>query len=127
MTKGGLRDYQKEAHNNVMKQVPNIKGVEFRHNSYRELVIPDNSVIYCDPPYAGTTGYKDAFDSESFWEWCRDKSSEGHKVFVSEYTAPDDFVCIWEKGVKSSLSANGKSGNSKSSVEKLFIHKTQLS
>ena len=33
---------------------------------------------------------------------------------------PSDFICIWEKEVKSSLSANGKIGGSKNSVEKLF-------
>ena len=30
------------------------------------------------------------------------------------------FECIWQQEVKSSLSANGKAGGSKTSVEKLF-------
>ena len=38
----------------------------------------------------------------------------------------NDFICIWEKEVKSSLSANGKSGGNKNSIEKLFIHNSQL-
>jgi DNA adenine methylase len=42
-------------------------------------------------------------------------------VFVSEYNAPDDFVCVWQKEAKSSLSANGKIGGNKTSVEKLFV------
>jgi DNA adenine methylase len=41
-------------------------------------------------------------------------------VFVSEYNAPNDFVCLWAKEAKSSLSANGKIGGSKISVERLF-------
>ena len=45
---------------------------------------------------------------------------QGHKVFISEYNAPKDFKCIWEKEVKSSLSANWKSGGNKNSTEKLF-------
>jgi DNA adenine methylase len=36
---------------------------------------------------------------------------------------PNDFECIWEKELKSSLSANGKSGGNKNSVEKLFKSK----
>ena len=41
----------------------------------------------------------------------------GNKVYVSEYTAPEDFTCIWEKEVSSSLSKSNKK-----STEKLFIY-----
>lgn len=122
MTKRGLRDYQQEAIKNALKQIDNLKGVKFLNGSYDEIIIPDNSVVYCDPPYAGTTGYKDAFDNDKFWQWIRD-TSKNNKVFVSEYKAPDDFECILEIHTKSSLSANGLSGGSKVSVEKLFAIK----
>jgi len=89
------------------------------------LKIPKNSIIYCDPPYENTTKYKDSFDHAEFWRWCRDKAADGHKVFISEYTAPKDFKCVWSKSAKSSLSANGECGGSKSSIEKLFIHESQ--
>ena len=119
-TKGGIRDYQKEAFKNVMEQVPKIKGVQFYHSSYENLPIPDNSIIFCDPPYENTTGYKDKFDHNKFWDWCRKMSKYGHQVFISEYNAPEDFECIWQKDVKSSLSANGEIGGNKISTEKLF-------
>jgi len=125
-TKGGLRDYQAEAFANVKKQLPKLEGVNVVGCSYEELIIPDNSVIYSDPPYAGATQYKDVFTSDEHWQWCREKVKQGHKVFISEYNAPDDFVCVWEQEVKSSLSANGKSGSSKKSIERLFVHKTQI-
>ena len=121
-TKGGVRDYQDEAFRNTTKQLPNIKGVEFVHSSYQDLEIPANSLIYCDPPYEGTSKYKDEFNHIEFWEWARAKSKEGHKVFVSEYKAPEDFKCVWERETKSSLSANGKSGGNKLSTEKLFVY-----
>ena len=54
-------------------------------------------------------------------------SNKGHKVFVSEYSAPDDFECVWEKQAKSSLSANGVIGGSKTSTEKLFTIKDKYS
>ena len=121
-TKGGVRDYQKEAFRNTTKQIPKIKGVKFIHSSYQYLEIPDNSLIYCDPPYEGTSKYKDDFNHTEFWEWVRTKTKQGHKVFVSEYKAPEDFKCVWEKETKSSLSANGKSGGNKLSTEKLFVY-----
>jgi len=33
----------------------------------------------------------------------RDMSKKGHKVFISEYTAPNDFIILWEKKVTNSL------------------------
>lgn len=120
---GTVRDYQSEAINNVAKQIQKLKGVVFQNNSYYELELPHNSIIYCDPPYEGTTAYKDAMDYAAFWQWCRVMSSKGHLVFISEYMAPDDFECVWQKETKSSLSANGIYGCSKVSVEKLFRYK----
>lgn len=119
-TKTGIRDYQKEAINNLLKQSENIKNILFCHCGYNDLEIPPNSLIYCDPPYEGTTKYKDDFNHNEFWDWCREKAKEGHQVFVSEYNAPNDFQCVWEMEVSSSLSANGKSGSNKKSTEKLF-------
>jgi len=116
---GTVRDYQLEAINNVLEQ--NFDGILFFNNVYYKLLIPENSIIYCDPPYANTTEYSKAFDHEKFWTWCRNKTEQGHSVFISEYKAPDDFECVWEKEVKSSLSANGRIGGSKKSIEKLFV------
>ena len=63
---------------------------------------------------------KDDFNHAKFWQWCRDMAKKGHTIFVSEYNAPEDFECVWEKELKSSLSANGKSGGNKVSTERLF-------
>ena len=120
---GTTRNYQDEARRNVLKQVPKLQGVVLKCSTYSDLDIPDNSIIYCDPPYENVSGYKDKFDHTMFWSWCREQATKGHAVFVSEYNAPDDFVCVWQQEVKSSLSANGKAGASKNSVEKLFILK----
>lgn len=114
---GTVVDYQAEAIRNVAKQVPKLAGCEFSALDYKNLEIYPEDVVYCDPPYEGTTGYGCEFNHQEFWEWCRSLKA---KVFVSEYAAPDDFRCVWSREVKSSLSANGKSGGSKKSVEKLF-------
>lgn len=120
---GTVRDYQSEAIKNCLEQVNKMKNVEFKSLYYDKLEIPTKSIIYCDPPYKGTTKNYNEFDNDKFWEWVRRMSKQGHEVYVSEYEAPTDFECIWKKEIKSSLSANGKIGGSKLSIEKLFILK----
>lgn len=117
----GIRDLIQEQYRASLKQFPRLKGVIFDYSGYDGLDIPERSIVYCDPPYECTTGYGKQtakFIHEHFWQWVRGKVKEGHRVFVSEYKAPDDFVCIWEKVITSGLST--KKGN-----EKLFIHKSQ--
>jgi DNA adenine methylase len=117
---GKIRYYQVEHSNSIFKQLPKLQGVKFENKKYSELEIPDNSIIYCDPPYQNTTGYKvEKFNHSEFWEWCRNKTLEGNTVFVSEYTAPDDFECVWEKEVKVTLSTK----STLNKVEKLFQYK----
>ena len=119
---GTVRDYIKEAISNIEKQIPKLNGIDFYDLDYKELVIPDNSIIYCDIPYENTKQYSTSkgFNHLEFWDYARKLSTEGHSVFVSEYNAPSDFRCIWQKEAKSSLSANGHIGGNKCSTEKLF-------
>ncbi|WAX07884.1 DNA adenine methylase [Bacteroides phage BK687P6] len=118
----GVVDYIGRAVRNILAQAPLLDGVQFTNRSYADMIIPPNSIIYCDPPYAGVTKYAYSIDHEKFWAWCREKVAEGHNVFISEYNAPDDFVCVWEQEVRVCVDP----GTSKQAVEKLFIHKSQL-
>jgi DNA adenine methylase len=112
------RDYVNESYKNAIKQSPNLQSLKLIQSSYDELPLnSDNCLIYCDPPYQGTTSYKDSFDHNRFWNWCREMNYRGHKVFVSEYNAPDDFKCVWQKEIVSSLTQDT---GSKKAIEKLF-------
>lgn len=117
----GIRDYVNESFKNAEKQSPKLKGVNLFCASFDKITnLKEKHTIYCDPPYEGTTGYKTgAFNHSIFWQWCRNMSNQGHDVFVSEYNAPDDFVCVWEKQITSTLSKNNNSY--KKTNEKLFI------
>lgn len=119
---GTVRDYIKEAISNIEKQIPKLNGIDFYDLHYKEVVIPENSIVYCDIPYENTKQYSTSkgFNHLEFWDYARKLSTEGHSVFVSEYNAPSDFRCIWQKEAKSSLSANGQIGGNKCSTEKLF-------
>lgn len=105
--KSGNRDYVNEQIRNTLKQIPLIKDIKFIHCSYDELEIPDNSIIYCDPPYQNTKQYSTSknFDYDKFWEWCREMTRKGHSVFISEYNAPNDFECVWSKEVTNSMNS----------------------
>jgi len=118
----GKRKYDLEAYNNVMKQQPNLIGIEFVCGDYRNLEIPSNSLIYCDPPYRGVRKYVGnvKFDSDIFWEVCRNWSEQGHIVFISEYEAPKDFECVWSKEISVSANNSIKAGQGLKAVEKLF-------
>lgn len=114
------RDYVNESYKNAINQSPLLQGVRLLNESYLDLQIPENSLIYCDPPYERTTKYKDYFNHTAFWQWCREKVKEGHDIFISEYNAPEDFECIWQKEIVSSLT---KDTGCKRGVEKLFRYK----
>jgi DNA adenine methylase len=115
---GTIRDYQLEAYKNIHKQIRKLNDVTFECLEYYKLEL-NNCIVYCDPPYKGTTKYNNDFNHEEFWQYVRDMSVN-NEVYVSEYNAPDDFECLWSMEVNSSLSANGKIGGNKKSVEKLF-------
>lgn len=116
--KGLPRNYCLESKKNILNQREGIEGVIIQNKHFHDLIIPENSIVYCDPPYSGTTEYKDKFDHVLFWQWVRNKVNLGNKVFVSEYTAPEDFQCIWEKQVNNTLT---KDTGSKQGVERLFV------
>lgn len=113
------RDYIKEQISNIEKQIPLISGIEFYSGDYHNINYPENSIIYCDPPYQETKQYSTSknFKHDKFWEWCREMSRKGHKVFISEYKAPNDFECIWCKEITNSMNTT----KTYKPTEKLFI------
>lgn len=119
------RFYFQEARNNMEKQAPNLKGIEFYISNYYDLNNIDGAVIYCDPPYANTKHYgyakQEKMDYERFWNWVRELSKNNY-VFVSEQTAPEDFDVLWEQEVKRTC---GKDNDFKA-TEKLFVYKEGL-
>ena len=70
--------------------------VDFRAVSVFDLNLPADltgTVIYCDPPYAGTAGYSTGeFDTAKAWELYRAWAGRGAHVYVSEYSGPESFL-----------------------------------
>ena len=115
-------NYALQSKKSLLKDINTLMSAEFICQDYRNVIIPENSIVYCDPPYNKTTGYgKNKFDSQEFWEYMRELSKH-HKIYISEQTAPDDFVSVWEKQFTRTLDVN--KDNQFKVTEKLFIHKS---
>lgn len=116
--RGGGRNHVLEALKNATKQSPFIQNIDFICDSYENLSF-NNCLIYCDPPYKGTTKYKtESFDYEMFYDWCIEQS-KCNIVFISEYNMPDDFKEVWSGEIKTNFSSNRKKATH-NAVEKLF-------
>ena len=113
------RDYVSEAYKNAVKQNKALSNVELYVCDYKDLIIPEHSVIYCDPPYENSQGYNINFNHLEFWDWVEyiSTSNKYSKVFVSEYNASKKFECLYSKEIASSLT---KHTGSKKAIEKLF-------
>lgn len=102
--RSGKNHYQSSL-TNFNKQIPQLKRTNFSTRDYSQINYKDKSFICCDPPYRNTTGYKGIlFDYERFDNWFRE-ISKNHFVILCEYSAPNDFICFKEIGIKKTLAA----------------------
>lgn len=104
--------------NTAIKDLPKIKDINFISADFNEILKYSNCVIYVDPPYKDTKKYDTAknFDYGRFWETMR-LASENNIVFISEMTAPEDFIEVWAlDGIRNIGEAHVKC------TEKLFIY-----
>lgn len=114
-------NYALQSKTSLLSDMKTLMNAEFVCHDYHDVELPDDCVIYADPPYNNTTGYMhEKFNSVEFWQYARE-ISKSHLMFISEQTAPDDFVAIWERPITRTLDRN--KANYFPVVEKLFVHK----
>lgn len=114
-------NYAAQSKKSLLRDMATLSGAEFLCHDYRGVPIPRNAVVYADPPYNNTTGYSvGKFDTDEFWKCMRLIAQTGHTVFISEQTAPDDFVAIWEKPFTRTLDRD--KNNQFRVSEKLFTY-----
>lgn len=114
------RDYpaERKRYYDQLHDNETFSKTQFHSGDYGMFSTASGVLIYCDPPYANTTEYHSKFDSAKFWEDVR-ILSKNNIVLVSEYQAPEDFVCLVQK--EKSISVSGQ-GATRKRMEKLFIH-----
>jgi site-specific DNA-adenine methylase len=94
----------------------NSLGLSCTNQSYDEVDIEPNSVVYCDPPYADTNTYVLEFEHLKFYEWAKEQDN----IFISEYAMPDDFVELVSINKRVLMDATRKGENKQ---EKIFTNK----
>lgn len=102
-----VRNYAAEARRGLLRDVGALvrARVSIEHGSFFDATPRAGWTLYCDPPYAGTTGYAVAFDSDAFWRRASEWARAGSRVFVSEYACPAPHVVVWSKAHRSSVAA----------------------
>lgn len=121
--RGEGRNFADEGARRLERIAPRMHDVAFFSRDFLranfDWTIDQDTVFYCDPPYAGTSGYKTgSFDHGRFWERCNELSEMGAWVLVSERDAPDGWVPLHEWESARSYINNGK-GHSRR--EALFV------
>ena len=101
-----------------LQRLQRLQRLEISFESYENVKIPENSVIYADIPYQGTDcGSYEGFDHESFFNWAAKQKTP---VFISSYKVEDErFTCVFECD-KRSLN-NGK-GSGKLMKERIYAN-----
>lgn len=107
--RGSGRNYLAETKRNLLKIVSNFSKVDVsaREQGYDSIRPVRGDVVYCDPPYKDTLGYKGSgtFDHEEFYRTVEAWVGEGVIVFVSEYQAPAHWEVVLEVPHRVSVSA----------------------
>lgn len=86
-----------------LQSLERLERLEITSASYADLKFARDAVIYCDPPYEGTTcdqyGCPD-FDFRRFWHWARQQK----RVYVSDTAPKEGMAVIWVKSLWSKVS-----------------------
>ena len=114
-------DYAGAAKRAALRDAASLGNVLFIRADYRIFSIPEKlSVVYCDPPYAGTSDYSvGRFDSAAFWDEMRRWRANGAHVYVSEYSAPPDWTPVWRRRVNRAI--RGRGGVVEAVCESLYV------
>jgi site-specific DNA-adenine methylase len=93
-------------------------NIEFFCGSYEDYHYQEGDIVYCDPPYGGTTTYSDSFDYDKFLNWC---ASRPYEVFFSSYSTNSDkrFYIYWQEKKRVLLNKSNKC----TKIETLYTNK----
>lgn len=110
-------NYARGAVRSIDKKLAKLEGknIKFSDIDYRDIEILSGDVIYCDPPYVGTTGYRTGeFNHSEFWQWA-EVVAESNPIYVSEFTDRSNWKTVWTRDRDVKMDSTGP-----------FLKKTEL-
>lgn len=125
---GSLESYNEH----LLNEAINFKSCNFKCCDYKDVKIKDNSIIYCDAPYIGTTGYfaienlnkkqyKTCFNFDDYYNWLIELS-KNNLVFISEYVMPHEkFKIIDSFNLKTSFENGIHNKKETDRIENLYV------
>lgn len=126
-----LKDYRKRCNRDQalerLERLQNLQSLEALERlqnlypsgeSYENIEIKENSVVYCDIPYEDTAGYGKEFNHKKFYDWAYNQKE---LVVISSYYISDDrFIRVVNLNKRANFS---QGGYGKKLPEGLFIAK----
>jgi DNA adenine methylase len=103
--RGGGRNYADESSRAIIATARMMSSDDVIERRSFFALQADGALIYCDPPYEQTAKYESPFPTSLFWTKVRELSKT-NRVFVTEYSAPDDFQVLRGWIRRSTLSLN---------------------
>ena len=119
------------AFNKTISQLLANKTIQFTNHSCFDFSFtdypPNETIIYCDPPYENTGHDYDLsadnkFNHKDFWQLMRELQDKGYLTLTSEIQAPKDFTPIVERKLTHIINSN----NYKRITERLFTYSKYL-
>ena len=83
-----------------------LEPIKYSSIDYRLLDVKPNDIVYCDPPYIGTSKDYGGFDNDAFRKWLANCPAK--QIYISEYTQIPNTDVALNLGKKQSLQALGK-------------------
>ncbi len=101
-----------------------LERLEMTCKDYREYEYREGDVVYCDPPYEGTYGYGDDYESKPFYDWAATRDFE---VIFSSYGISDErFYPFKEWDKRSLLAQGGTKGKNVLKTERLYSNRPRV-
>ena len=119
------RDYALGSYRTLMRKWEELRDLDltFEWGGFSEAGVTERDVVYCDPPYESSTGYSTGeFNHTAFWATARNWAETGAHVYVSEFNAPAEWECIWEKSRKVGLGEQS-GARYEEKVDRLFTYR----
>ena len=99
------------------------RPLQITNKSYEDFSGVEDAILYLDPPYEGTSGYGNTFDSQVFYDWAF-KIAKRNIILISSYTVSDDNFGVAYEFPTAKSTFQGGSGQGE--CEKLFMPIWQL-